>query len=125
MLTNRISVVVDKVIKPSQSAFIPGRYIMDGVVTLHETIHEMHRKKKNGIILKLDFEKAYDKVKWPFMQQVLRLKGFSSTWRSWIQQVVTKGSVAVKVNDDIGHYFQSKKGLDKEILCHLYFLTLL
>ncbi|KAL5667512.1 hypothetical protein ACJX0J_019733, partial [Zea mays] len=35
---------------------------MDGVVTLHETIHEMHRKKKNGIILKLDFEKAYDKV---------------------------------------------------------------
>ncbi|KAL5648053.1 hypothetical protein ACJX0J_042408, partial [Zea mays] len=35
---------------------------MDGVVTLHETIHEIHRKKKNGIILKLDFEKAYDKV---------------------------------------------------------------
>jgi hypothetical protein len=71
----------------------------------------VHRKKKNGIILKLDFEKAYDKVKWPFMQQVLRLKGFSSTWCSWIQQVVTKGSVAVKVNDDIGHYFQSKKGV--------------
>jgi hypothetical protein len=98
---------------------------MHGVVTLHRTIHEMHRKKKNGLILKLDFEKAYDKVKWSFMQQVLRLKGFSSTWCSWIQQVVTKGFVAVKVKDDIGQYFQSKKVLDKEILCHLYFLTLL
>jgi hypothetical protein len=125
VLTNRISVVVDKVIKPSQSAFIPGRYIMDVVVTLHETNHEMHRKKKNGIILKLDFEIAYDKVKWPFMQQVLGMKCFYSTWCSWIQQVVTKGSVVVKVNDDIGHYFQLKKVLDKEILCHLYFLTLL
>jgi hypothetical protein len=35
---------------------------MEGVVMLHETIHEIHRKKMNGVILKLDFEKAYDKV---------------------------------------------------------------
>lgn len=31
---------------------------MEGVVILHETIHEMHRKKKNGVVIKLDFEKA-------------------------------------------------------------------
>ena len=56
------------------------------------------------------------------MQQVLRLKGFSSTWCSWIQQVVTKGSVAVKVNDDIGHYFQSKKGVRQgDPLSHILF----
>jgi hypothetical protein len=57
----------DKLIGPSQTAFIPGRYIMEGVVTLHETIHELHRKKQEAIILKLDFEKAYDKLKWPFI----------------------------------------------------------
>lgn len=39
---------------------------MEGVVILHETIHEMHRKKRSGVILKLDFEKAYDKVDWTF-----------------------------------------------------------
>jgi hypothetical protein len=50
------------VINPSQTAFIPGRNIIEGVVMLHETIHELHRKKMNGVILKLDFEKAYDKV---------------------------------------------------------------
>jgi hypothetical protein len=50
------------VISPSQTAFIPGRNIIEGVVMLHETIHELHRKKMNGVILKLDFEKAYDKV---------------------------------------------------------------
>jgi hypothetical protein len=53
---------------------------MEGVVILHETIHELHRKKMNGVILKLDFEKAYDKVKWPFLQQTLRVKGFSEKW---------------------------------------------
>jgi hypothetical protein len=37
---------------------------MKGVVILHETIHELHRKIHNGVIFKIDFEKAYDKVKW-------------------------------------------------------------
>jgi hypothetical protein len=40
-----------------------GRNILDSVVTLHETVHELHSKKLNGVLLKLDFEKAYDKVK--------------------------------------------------------------
>ena len=34
-------------------------------------------KKLNGVVLKIDFEKAYEKVKWPFLQQTLRIKGFS------------------------------------------------
>jgi len=103
--------VANKVIRPSQTAFIPGRHILEGVVILHKTLHEMHRKKNSGVILKLDFEKAYDKVKWPFLQQVLRMKGFSPTWYDWINQVTTKGTVGIKVNEDIGHYFQTRKGV--------------
>jgi hypothetical protein len=41
---------------------------MEGVVVLHETIHELHKRKNDGVILKLDFKKAYDKVKWHFLQ---------------------------------------------------------
>jgi hypothetical protein len=63
VLTNRINLVAQKVVSPSQTTFLPGRYILEGVVILHETIHEIHRKKKSGLILKLYFEKAYDKVK--------------------------------------------------------------
>jgi hypothetical protein len=114
VLNNRILKVADKVIGPSQMAFIPGLYIMEGVVMLHEMIHELHRRKQDGVILKLDFEKAYDKLKWPFIQQVLRLKGFSPTWCEWIAKVMSGGSVAIKVNDNIGHFFQTKKGVRQE-----------
>ena len=82
-----------------------GRNILDGVVILHETVHEMHRKNMSGVVFKIDFEKAYDKVKWSFLQQALRMKGFSEKWCHWIQNFVTGGSVAIKVNDDVGHYF--------------------
>jgi hypothetical protein len=58
VLNNRLLKVAGKLIGPSQMAFILGRYIMEGVVTLHETIHELHRKKQNVVILKLDFGKA-------------------------------------------------------------------
>lgn len=58
VLANRVALVAQKIIRPSQTAFLPGRNIMEGVVILHETIHEMHRKKKNGVVIKLDFEKA-------------------------------------------------------------------
>jgi hypothetical protein len=82
-----------------------GRHILDGVITLHETVHEMHQKKMNGVILKIDFEKAYDKVKWSFLQKTLRMKGFSDEWRVVINNFIFGGSVTIKVNDDIGRYF--------------------
>ena len=72
VLANRLTAVANKVVRQSQMAFMPGRNILEGVVVLHETIHELHKKKKkDGVILKLDFEKGYDKVNWSFVQQTL------------------------------------------------------
>lgn len=99
------------VVSPSQTAFMPDRNIMEGVVILHETIHELHSKKLDGVILKIDFEKAYDNVKWSFLQQTLRMKGFSPKWCKWVEKYSTGASVGIKVNDEIGYYFQTKKGL--------------
>jgi mannosylglycoprotein endo-beta-mannosidase len=90
--TNRISELASKVIRPTQTAFMPGRNILEGVVILHETIHELHRKKMDGVLFKIDFEKAYDKVKWPFLQQALRMKGFDPLWCEWVKSLC-KGEV--------------------------------
>ena len=79
---------------------------MEGVVILHETLHELHKKNLNGVIFKIDFEKAYDKVKWPFLQQVLRMKGFSQKWCTWVENFVSGGSVGIKVNDDMAYIFR-------------------
>ena len=64
-MANRVALVAQKVIQPSQSTFMKGRNIL-GVVILHETIDELHMKKLDRVILKLDLEKANGKVKWSF-----------------------------------------------------------
>lgn len=53
---------------------MPSRHILEGVIFLHGTIHELHRQKKDGVLFKIDFKKSYDKVKWFFLRQVLRMK---------------------------------------------------
>jgi hypothetical protein len=53
--TNRISKIAEKVIRPTQTTFMPGRHIVEGVVILHETIHELHRKKMDDVLLKNQF----------------------------------------------------------------------
>jgi hypothetical protein len=101
-----------------------GRHILDGVVTLHETIHESHRKKMNGVILKIDFEKTYGKVKWSFLLQTLRMKGFLTEWRSLIHNFIFVGSVAIKVNDEIVITFRRRKIYNKATHYRSCYLTL-
>jgi len=80
--TNRIALVAQKTIRPLQTTFLLGRNIMEGSIILHEMIYKLHEKKQDGLIFKIDFEKAYDKVKWDFLQQTLRMKSLSQTWCS-------------------------------------------
>jgi hypothetical protein len=60
--TIRLNTVADHVVQPSQTAFMQGRNILDGVIVLHEAVHEMHSKILNWVILKLDFQSLMTKL---------------------------------------------------------------
>jgi hypothetical protein len=66
-LTVRNEPVMQKIIQPYQTAFIKGRYITNGMMLLQEILRESKFKKQQGVILKIDFQKAYDKVNWDFL----------------------------------------------------------
>jgi hypothetical protein len=59
------------------------------MVTLHEIVHELHSKKLNGVILKIDFKKAYNKLKRSFLKQTLRMKGFFDECGAFINSFVS------------------------------------
>jgi len=68
LLNDRLIDVADRLISSNQTAYIKGRYILESVVAAHELIHEVHKHKDAGVILKLDYEKAYDRVSWSFFR---------------------------------------------------------
>jgi hypothetical protein len=49
-------------------------------VILQEVLHELRVSKSSRVILKLDFEKAYDRVNWNFLKEVLQIKYFDDIW---------------------------------------------
>ena len=67
VVTIHINSITDHLNSSTQTMFMRGRNILEGVVTFYETAHELHRKNQSGVIFKIDFEKAYDKVRWNFL----------------------------------------------------------
>jgi hypothetical protein len=110
-LTNRLVPVAKRIIGPNQTGFVKGRNILEGVVILHEVIHELRRSKSQGVILKIDFEKAYDRVRWVFLEQVMIGRNFHPKWISWIMDTVRGGKVCINVNGERSKYFRTYRGL--------------
>jgi hypothetical protein len=111
LLTDRITPLADDLISDSQSTFIKGRNILEGVVVLHEVLHELRRTKQQGVLFKIDFEKAYDKVRWGFVQEVLLEKGFLEIWIQQTMSIVQGGQVCINVNAEGTNYFKTYQGL--------------
>jgi len=117
--------VMGKIINRSQFGFLKDRNIMDGILALHEILHDTRIKKKDGLVLKLDFERAYDKLNWELLFDCLRQRGFCEKWCEWIKLVMMTGTVSVKINNTNGGYLNLTEGLGKGILCRPSSLTLL
>jgi hypothetical protein len=114
--------VTSRFIFKAQTTFIQGRNIMNGVMSLQEILHETRRKRECGVVLKLDFKKAYDKVHWGFLIKCFKARGFNDAWCSWIEQILQNGTMSVRVNNKLGPYFQSYKGVRQgDPLCPLLF----
>ncbi|KAM1555078.1 hypothetical protein PS1_007619 [Malus domestica] len=78
VLTNRLKLVMPKVISENQSAFVAGKQIQDNILVVHEILHSLLHQKKDdqaGMAIKLDMAKAYDRVEWKFLLSMMAKLG--------------------------------------------------
>jgi hypothetical protein len=97
--------VAHRIVSQTQTAFIKGRFIQDGALALHEILHEITSKNMQAIVLKLDFEKAYDRVNWDFLKEVLLRKGFSGAYMHRIMQLLVVARLPFRLMERLVHFF--------------------
>ncbi|WJZ96626.1 hypothetical protein VitviT2T_015292 [Vitis vinifera] len=111
VLSGRLKEVLHETIHSTQGAFVQGRQIMDAVLIANEIVDERRRSGEEGVVFKIDFEKAYDHVRWDFLDQVLEKKGFSPKWRKWMNGCLSSVSYAVLVNGSAKGWVKASRGL--------------
>lgn len=114
MPCNRLRPILDEIISPNQSAFVPDRLIADNALVAFECFHFIQKNKRPAnaaCAYKLDLSKAYDRVDWGFLEQAMYKMGFAHRWVSWILQCVTTVRYAVKFNGTLLSTFAPSRGL--------------
>ena len=118
LLVSRLRPLLDKLISPSQSTFIPSRWIAENQLTAHELLHSFKRRKVKGgfVALKIDLQKAYDHVNWKFLQAVLSNFGFDDRFVKWVMECVSTVSFSVLINGGQSKHFCPSRSLRQFIL---------
>lgn len=79
----RLKGILPQIISLEQTAFVHGRQITDNILVAHELFHSLSTRRhqsKTYMAVKTDISKAYDRVKWNFLETALIKLGFNDTW---------------------------------------------
>ncbi|XP_062021341.1 uncharacterized protein LOC133737882 [Rosa rugosa] len=104
LLANRLKSILPHLISDFQNAFVPNRQIQDNILLAHEVFHYLKLKREgdnNEFGLKLDMNKAYDRVEWDFLEAALLRFGFSRTWVNLIVSCISMVSFSIVINGQL------------------------
>lgn len=101
IMVSRLKPILSNVVSPNQAAFIPRRQIQYNILLGHEVFNSLRVRKRcanSFMAVKTDFSKAYDRIEWCFLEEVMQRKGFCDKWINLIMKCITSVSFSVLFN---------------------------
>lgn len=90
IMVARMGLLLHKLFSREQSTFIKGRSILDNILIAQELVQYIHKKVRGGnILMKIDMDKAYDRVNWHVLLAVVKRLSFSDHWRNLIYNCIS------------------------------------
>lgn len=111
VIANRLKPLLPLLISPEQTGYVEGCQILDDIILTHEVIHSLKQTKNPGMLLKIDLSKAFDKLSWSYMRQILAAYGFSPTWIRWVMSLISSSFYSILVNGLPSRPFSPSRGI--------------
>ena len=109
-IANRLKTFLPKLINEDQTGFVKNRYIGDNIRLIYDTIAYLEELNLPGLLLNIDFEKAFDSVSWDFMFKILKAFGMREDFCKWVDIFYKNLKSCVLVNGQASSWFDIKRG---------------
>ena len=113
ILVERLKQVIEEIISPEQTGFVPGRHIQWNTHLLNLIEAYLNETDEEGLFIFLDWEKAFDRCSWPYLHKAARALGLSDNMCEWLRMLYDEDRPArrrVGVNGYFSEYFSLGSG---------------
>lgn len=112
IIATRLNAVADLIVSENQFGFISGRHIHDAIALASEGVNCLHRvSASKNMAFKVDIRKAFDTLRWDFIQHVLNCFGFPIIFCNWIASIFSCARLSILINGSPCGYFQCSRGV--------------
>ena len=110
-IANRIKLVLPNLINHDQTGFLKGRFIGENIRLIDSIIQYATEKNIPGLLLFIDFEKAFDSLEWPFIHDTLRSYGFGASLIKWVKTLYSHTESCILNNGWASNFFEIQRGV--------------
>ena len=111
VIAKRLEKVLSLLVSPDQTGFIKGRYIGQNIRLINDILEQTRLQNIPGILLQLDFQKAFDTLEWKFIQRTIRLFNFGESIQRWVSTFYANTQSSVLNNGFSTNYFPLLRGV--------------
>ena len=110
-IANRIKLVLPNLINHDQTGFLKGRFIGENIRLIDSIIQYATERNIPGLLLFIDFEKAFDSLEWPFIHDTLRSSGFGASLINWVKTLYSHSESCILNNGWASNFFEIQRGV--------------
>jgi hypothetical protein len=111
ILSNRIKVFLPFLVSENQSAFVPGRLINENSLLAHEMVRKFNSKQGDNVCIKIDLQKAYDKVNRHFIHHIMKCMGFPKKFCDLVFECIDTPTFSILIQGKPEGFIKSNRGL--------------
>ena len=110
VLASRMKQVLSSVISETQKGFLKNRFIAENTRLVYDVMYDLMKSKGNGVLLLIDFEKAFDSLEWSYILKVLKAYNFGNDFIKWFQTLYKDAKSTVINNGYFSEFFNISRG---------------